>query len=354
NLLLLTVVWVGEYDEWLLPLDGRLPQAVLDAHNEQNVAAGKVKGRLVAVPQQADYGVMFSRTDLLTKYGYASPPTTVEQMDEMINQIVPQERKSNPNFLGVSGQIKAYEGGTCNVLEWLLGENAGIILEPDGTLSSLDQSSPTGQRAISVGRRWRDWARRGWILLGQDEWPSMREWLRGNVLFHRNWPLVAVQTRQANVGFPWVMTRLPGNVGTLGGWLWGVSKYTKNPDAVLQVLQFFLSPEFQKIRTVQYGSPPTAKVLYNDSDVCAALGDCTLFRGINIATRPSGAAGKNYPQVTKAIYNYWVDIVNGVGTVEGKLGAMNREIARVLNIDVLGPPTNISISHPLALAVVVL
>ncbi|ORZ36536.1 hypothetical protein BCR44DRAFT_1498707 [Catenaria anguillulae PL171] len=342
----LDVVWVGDYADYLLPLNDRINRTVLLAHNEQNVEAGMSLGRLVAVPQAADFGVMFTRMDILNKYGFSRPPQTWTEMESMLSAVVATERKSNPSFIGYIGQLSRYEGMTCNVLEWLKSESAGSILEPNRTLSLLDPRLPNGQRAQNIANRWQTWVRNGWVAVGHDEMSALREWTRGNALFHRNWPFVGAQTRAARVSWPWAVTKLPGakpgmSGAALGGWMWGVSKATKNPEAAVKVLEWLMSVQFQKIRTMTYGSLPTVKALYDDPDVCTIIGDCNLFRDMQIAHRPSGAAGKEYQNVSISIYDSWYSIVTGAMSATKGLALMNREIADALGIDILGPPTNI-------------
>ncbi|ORZ39191.1 hypothetical protein BCR44DRAFT_1427397 [Catenaria anguillulae PL171] len=327
----LDVVWIGDYGEYLMPLDGDAAlAAVLSQHNPQNVAAGMYGGQLKAVPQSADYGVLYSRMDLLNRYGYSAPPTT-----------------TNPAFVGLTNQVSAYEGLTCNALEWTYAEDAGVMLEPDRTLSSFDQTSAIGQRVLAVGKRIRRWQANGWMSIGLTEGSSGREWIRGNALFMRNWPHMSVYTFEAGVTWPWRLTRLPTGAATLGGWLWGANKYTNNPNATKQVLGLFASTEWQRSRAVLGGAPPTIPTLYNDPDVCNVLPVCEVVQQLKIARRPSSASGVKYPEVSKAIYTYWFDIARGSGgTVESILDTMNREIAKILDIDILGPATNVAAGAP--------
>ncbi|ORZ38484.1 hypothetical protein BCR44DRAFT_1497110 [Catenaria anguillulae PL171] len=308
DLLALDVVWTGDYGEHLLPLDGDAGLAsALTLHNPQNVAAGLVNGKLAL-----------------------------------------NERKSNPAFYGLISQVKEpYEGLTCNVLEYLIAEQAGTLLEPNRTLSTFDQLSPIGQRAINVAKRWRRWQSLGYFPLGFAEQSSAREWARGNALFMRNWPFATAVTRNAQVTWPWRLTKLPGGAATLGGWLWGASKYTRQPEASRRVLELFAGAGWQKAKALSEGMPPTIPALYNDSEVCAAIPMCSVVSQLKVARRPSGAAGVHYAAVSKIIATYWFDILRGFGgTVESLLDRMNREIAALLAIDVLGEPTNIATTSP--------
>ncbi|ORZ38478.1 hypothetical protein BCR44DRAFT_1294174 [Catenaria anguillulae PL171] len=304
DILALDVVWIGDYGEYLLPLDGDAGlAAVLAQHNPQNVAAGMYGGQLKAVPQNADYGVLYSRMDLLNRYGYSAPPTTYQEMEEMMAKIVPEEKKTNPSFIGISNQVSAYEGLTCNVLEWAYAEDAGVLLEPDRTLSSFNQQSTVGQRVVSIGKRMRKWFANGWMSIGLTESSSGREWIRGNTLFHRNWPYMSVYTRDSGVTWPWRLTKLPAGGAALGGWLWGANKYTRNPDATKRVLELFASIEWQKSRAVFEGAPPTIPALYSGVQCIADL------RGCPRAQDCSPAVVRLWSQVSRGVQSHLYPLV---------------------------------------------
>ncbi|KAI9175697.1 hypothetical protein H9P43_006061 [Blastocladiella emersonii ATCC 22665] len=361
DIFLVDVVWPGQFADHLLELDGRVSASVLAQHNQQIVEAGRVLGKLLAVPEAADFGVMFYRADLLAKYGYSGPPKTWSEMEAMITNILPQEQKVNPGLMGYISQLKPYEGLTCNVMEWLRSEDAGMILEPNRTLSSFG-NTVVADKVLKIAQRWRRWLKNGIVgplSIGADETTSLKLWLQGNVLFLRNWPFVAGQTRAANVSWAWNMTQLPGaqpgmSGATLGGWLWAVSKFSANPDAAVKALEFLLSARFQKARTVAHGILPTVMSLYRDPDVCATIGNCELFGGMSVAARPAGASGQRYQDVSMSIYTYWMSLLNGNAPEAKALDAMNRNIASVLSIDILGPPTNVRAGDGVAIAMMAL
>ncbi|ORZ36653.1 hypothetical protein BCR44DRAFT_406739 [Catenaria anguillulae PL171] len=338
------VVWIGDYGEHLLPLDNDPSLVAARAlHDPQNLAAAVYNGKLVALPDKADYGLLYSRMDLITRFNFTGPPRTLDEMEQMMAVIVPEVRKSNPSFMGLTGQVSAYEGLTCNVLEWLGADNAGTILEPNRTLSSFNQSSIIGQRVVNVAKRLQKWNQNGWLQLGLSESASSRLWTQGGTLFHRNWPSVAPATVAANVAWAWRMSPMPGNAAVLGGWLWGISKYTKQPEAAKRVLDLFASSTWQRVRALNGGNVPTIPQLFNDSAVCAALPICAVARDLKIVPRPSSASGTQYLAVSKHIFTRWNDMIRGFGgSIEKQLDAMNRAIADTLSIDILGPPTNVS------------
>src|SRR6185295_4061392 len=88
-----------------------------------------VNGRLLAIPFTLSAGILLYRSDLLEKYGL-KPPETWADLQTAAQKIQDGERAINKDFWGYVVQGKAYEGLTCNALEWIASHNGGTILEP--------------------------------------------------------------------------------------------------------------------------------------------------------------------------------------------------------------------------------
>src|SRR2546421_145039 len=88
-----------------------------------------VGGHLVEMPWFGDFGMLYYRTDLLKKYAYSKPPTTWTQLFAMAKNIQDGEKASSPNFTGFVFQGNAYEGLTCDSLEWIASSGGGNIIE---------------------------------------------------------------------------------------------------------------------------------------------------------------------------------------------------------------------------------
>ena len=125
---MLDVVWPGAFAPYLVDLGPKLGQQA-KLHAAGIVANNTVDGKLVAMPWFGDFGILYYRTDLLKKYGYKAPPTTWTELFAMAKKIQDGEQKSNPNFYGFVFQGNAYEGLTCDGLEWLASSGAGQIFD---------------------------------------------------------------------------------------------------------------------------------------------------------------------------------------------------------------------------------
>jgi len=122
--MMMDVVWPGAFAPYLVNLKPALGQQA-KLHAAGIVLNDTVKGKLVAMPWFGDFGILYYRTDLLKKYGYSKPPTSWAQLGAMAKKIQDGEKAANPSFVGYVYQGNAYEGLTCDSLEWLARAAAG-------------------------------------------------------------------------------------------------------------------------------------------------------------------------------------------------------------------------------------
>ena len=94
--------------------------------------------------------MLYYRTDLLQKYGYSKPPTTWAQLFQMAQKIQDGERAASPNFSGFVFQGNAYEGLTCDALEWIASSGGGQFI--DGGKVTINNPRPQRSSTCS-GRR---------------------------------------------------------------------------------------------------------------------------------------------------------------------------------------------------------
>ena len=134
DVMMLDVVWPGAFAPFLVNLrpaleGGEAPLA--GDHPRRNV---RREARCNAVLRRLR--ILYYRTDLLKKYGYSKPPTTWAQLGAMAKKIQEGESASNPDFAGFVFQGNAYEGLTCDALEWVASSGGGHFI--DGGKATID------------------------------------------------------------------------------------------------------------------------------------------------------------------------------------------------------------------------
>jgi trehalose/maltose transport system substrate-binding protein len=258
DVMMLDVVWPGAFAPYLVNLKTALgKQAKL--HAAGIVANATIGGKLVAMPWFSDFGILYYRTDLLKKYGYKSPPTTWAQLGSMAKKIQAGERKTNPNFYGYVWQGNAYEGLTCDALEWLASSGGG-------TFFANGKATINNKNAAKMLNQVRGWvgtiAPRG-VTTYQEEQARI-PFDNGDAAFMRNWPYAYSNSAQAGSAVKGkfdvtVLPHAPGqhSVGTIGGWMLGVSKYSKHKAAAIELVRYLTSPAVEKYDAIFNTNVPT-------------------------------------------------------------------------------------------------
>src|ERR1700729_784997 len=178
------VIWPGVLSEQLMDLKPHLATE-LSSINADVAASYTVKGKLVAVPYHSDMGVLFYRRDLLRRYGYAAPPRTWDELEQMAARIQKGERtRGQKDFWGFLWPGAAGEGLTCNALEWQVSEGGGRIIEADGPISV---NNPYATRSWQRAAHWI-----GWIsprsVTSLEEWDAINDFYHaGTSAFFRGW-----------------------------------------------------------------------------------------------------------------------------------------------------------------------
>lgn len=302
------VIWPGDLAEHFVDLYQYGGKEAAERHFPEIVENNTVDGKLVAIPWFTDAGLLYYRTDLLKEYGL-EPPTTWDELEAAAKKVQAGERaKGNEDFWGYVWQGNAYEGLTCNALEWLASNDGGSIIEFDATISV------NNPRAVEILEQAAGWV--GTIsppgVIGFAEEDARTVFQAGNALFMRNWPYCYSLGNgpDSAIAGKFDVSPLPagasGNgAATLGGWQLSVSKYSKNPEVAADVALFFASYEEQKARAIQASMNPTIMSLYQDPEALKA----SPFMGslydvfINAVARPSTVSAPRYNEVSTLFFN---------------------------------------------------
>ena len=327
-------VWMGLLDKHLLDLTEHVKDMEADFFApawQNDVVNGKVKG----VAAFLDSGVLYYRKDLLAKYG-EQPPATWEELTRIATKIMDAERNSgNDKFWGFVFQGKAYEGLSCDALEWIASYGGGTVVEPDGEISI---NNPQAAQALDMAASWIGTiAPKG--VMGYQEEESRAVWQNGDALFMRNWPYAYLLAQDENSpirGKVGVMPIPKGgengqNAAALGGWQWAISAYSEKKEATVQMLKIVTDADAQKQLFLLGGNAPSRVALYDDPDILAAAPHLPAFKTVfaSATPRPATATKGQYNRVSKAFYNAVYNVLSGTTTGEKAVADLEHRLKRV-------------------------
>ena len=304
-------------------------------HFPSMVANNTVNGRLLAMPWFTDAGLLYYRKDLVEKYG-AKAPTTWEDMAATAKKIQDGERAAgNKDFQGFVFQAKAYEGLTCDAVEWIHSYKGGNIVNDKGEVTI---NNPGAVKALKTAASWIGTiAPQGVLNYAEEEARGVFQ--NGNAAFMRNWPYAwslgngADSKVKGKIG----VAALPKggadgqNAATLGGWQLAVSKYSKNPDAAASLVMYMTSAKVQKARAIGNSLNPTLPELYKDKDVIAANAFMANLSDVfaNSVARPATLTGLKYPQVSQSVFSAAHEVLSKRATGEEAVKRLEQRLKKI-------------------------
>ena len=280
-----------------------------------------VDGRLIGVPFFTDAGLLYYRTDLLEKYGYKEPPKTWDELIQMAKKVDDGERAAGKaDFWGFVWQGFAYEGLTCDALEWIYSFGGGNLIDPDGKVTL---NNPNARKALEMAKSLVGSVSPPGVTTYKEE-EARNLWQTGNAAFMRNWPYCYAlgASKESPIAGKFAVAVLPQGTGdagkhaaTLGGWQLMVSKYSKHGDVAADLVRYLTSTEMQKRDAIELTRLPTRPALYKDPNVLAAnpwFGQL-LPVFINSVSRPSTVLRGNY---NKFAYLFFENVNKVLGNQE--------------------------------------
>jgi len=328
------VIWPGILAPHLADISQYIPGAA-SGHMPALITNNTVDEKLVALPWFTAAGVLYYRKDLLAKHGFA-PPATWGEMTRTAKAVMEAERAAGDMDLwGFVWQGKAYEGLTCNALEWLDSSGGGTIVAADGSIT-VDNERAVAALSMAAG----------WVgtisppgILNYDEEASRGFFQSGNAVFMRNWPYAwsLSQSDGSAIKGKVAVAPLPKGDGagrhaaTLGGWGLAVSKYSKDPQRAAELAAFLTSSAEQKRRVLAASYNPTRPTLYADPDILAAnpfIGTLEAAFADAVA-RPSTVTGDKYNRVSAQFWAAVHGVLAGRQKAEPALAGLAAGLDRI-------------------------
>jgi len=326
------VIWPGILAPHLVDLTQKLATEAKQ-HYAGIITNNTVDGKLVAMPYFSDFGMLYVRTDLLQKYSFSKPPATWDELNDQAQKIMDGEKGANPNFAGFVFQGKAYEGLTCDALEWIASSGGGTIVDSSGKVTV---NNPQAAAILNKVKGWIGTTVPRGVTSYQEE-DARTTFQSGNAAFMRNWPYAysVGQTGDSAVKGKFDVAPLPAlegskHSGTIGGWAQAVSRYSKNQDAAIQYIRYLTSPEVMTWRAVAGSFVPTIQSVAERPDVIAVQPYLKTMADVDRVGRPSAIFGEQYNQASTAFFQGVSQILGGADAapvlqdVQSKLERLTR------------------------------
>jgi trehalose/maltose transport system substrate-binding protein len=331
------VVWPGILAGHLVDLAPYARDAARE-HFAAIVANDTVRGRLVAMPWYADVGVLYYRTDLLRRYDEPVPQTW-DALTATARRIQDAERAAgNPSMWGFVWQGRAYEGLTCNALEWIASHDGGTVVDTQGRVTI---NNPRAVAAVQQAAGWVDRITpRGALNYTEEEARGVFQ--SGSAVFMRNWPYAYAlgNAQDSPVRGRIGVAPLPkGNsdgrhAGALGGWQLAVSRYSRHSAVAIDLVLYLTSAGEQKRRAIAAAYNPTIPALYRDPEVLAAQPFLAALEPMiaQAVPRPARGVGARYNQVSAKFWNAVHAALSGRETAQESLARLDRDLERLRRV----------------------
>jgi len=325
------VIWAPQLADHFVDLS-EAAKDLAPQHFPSIIESQTVNGKLVALPIFTDAPALYYRKDLLEKHG-AAVPTTWEDLTATAQKIQDAERaEGKADVWGFVWQGNAYEGLTCDALEWVKSFGGGQIVEPDGTVSINNEKAAA---AIELAKTWVGTISPEGVLAYQEE-EARGVWQTGNAVFMRNWPYAygLGNGDDSAVKGMFDVAPLPTGGGhdtsaaTLGGWNIAVSNYSTKQAAAIELAMYLAGPEAQKQRAINESNLPTIVSLYDDADIAAAQPIIPRWKDVFLQAvpRPSAPTKGKYNEVSSKFWSAVHATLSGNGSAADNLAVLEADL----------------------------
>jgi multiple sugar transport system substrate-binding protein len=337
DVFLMDVIWPPEFANagWALPLTSRFSEEEQKKFLPATIAANTYHKTIYGVPSYLDAGLFYYRKDLLAKYKF-DPPKFWTEMLMQGDAIVEGER--DPALHIYAAQFKQYEGLVCDMLEFIWS-HGGSVLDPQTRRVLLGEppsvEAMTFVRDRIIGKA----APRGAINYEEPE--SLEVFIQGKSVFHRNWPYawaVANDPEKSRVAGRIGVGPLPAFTGhvsasALGGWQFGISRWSRHLDAAWEFVKFMTSLHSQKILALEAGLAPTRIAVYDDAEVQERMPHLKHFLPAFKRARPRPTSPL-YPMISQELQRFFSRAISDKKRdVDGLARATSERIERIVQME---------------------
>ncbi len=331
SVLNLDVVWTAEFaaNRWIteLPEDqfpdlGKLLPSTIDT--------AKYRDKLYAVPVTSDGGLLYYRSDWLTKAGVQPPKTWAEMQAACAKVIALPEAKGASCY---AGQFEKYEGLTVNFSE-AVNSAGGVVVGDDGKPNVDTPEALAGLQFLVDGFKNKTMPAAA-ITYKEEE--GRRAFQEGKLVFHRNWPYVYALAGKTDgsskIAGKFAVAPLPGKdspgVSTLGGHNYAISEFTKNKATAADFIKFMSSEERQKANVEKTSQAPTWASLYDDPALNKQFPYLAPLKA-SIESAKSRPKVVKYGDVTTAVQSAAYDALTGKAEPKAALTDLQTKLSSLI------------------------
>jgi len=339
DLFLMDVIWIKQFvqSEWLEPLDSFI--------NKNNFSTdiffkriieqvNKINNTLYSLPVFLDVGLLYYRSDLLSKYGF-DPPETWSELLNISLKIIEEEKNRNNFINGFVWQGAQYEGIVCTFNEFISSNNGSIM--KDEILKINQQPNVEALTFMQdIIHKYRISPLNTFTDMKEEE--VRRSFQSGNVVFERNWSY-AWQLHQSDdspVKGKTKITILPHfkdgvSSGTLGGWHVGLSRFSDFKEEAWELIKFITSYKIQKRMLMEIGWNPARTDVYDDTEAQEEIPHIDILKN-SLENSDARPALSFYPQLSQIIQRFVNNCIAGRMSPEEALKNIQREGVELMRL----------------------
>jgi multiple sugar transport system substrate-binding protein len=324
------VIWVAGFGRagWLRDLSAVLQPAARSAFFDGPVRSVTIGERAFAVPWFMDAGLLYYRTDLLSRLGLEAPQT----WDALV-RIAQAAMAQQPGVDGYVWQGKQYEGLVCNVLEFLWS-NGGAAIDEGAVVLDSERNRTALAYMADLVHRYR--VTPASVTTATEE-PCRHTFGQGRAVFMRNWPYAwrlfqAPDSRvRGRVGMA-PLPHFPGSppAAALGGWQLAVNANSRHPEVAEALVAHLTSTDAQRALAIAYGFQPTRVALYRDAELSSHQPQLPVLAAVFAAARPRPVTPR-YVRLSQVLQSEFSAAISGVKSAADALASAQRKAERVLD-----------------------
>ncbi|KAI8925825.1 hypothetical protein BC831DRAFT_426362 [Entophlyctis helioformis] len=312
------------------------------------LSSGSMRSKLLAMPALVDTSLLVYNKRYLSSHGYDDPPSSLDEMEEMLQSILVNERAAeNYKLVGYTSSFSRNEDWMLLASDWIAGAN-GSIIDTRGRITVADSDFALALSKFVT-----------WLNLGIMDIADIEEFGPAEALERFTGSLAvflhttsAVAGRLRDVGFDLGVVSVPallpaalaGNAGTgvIGGMYMGVAKTAANPAAAVRVVDYLTSQSYQRRvfasdADTASGLVPTYSALCLDPAI-AALQEttCRTHKRTLYTQRPTTLSSHLYPNVSALVAATLSSVFRGSTDILTALDTLDLDLRLLLG----KPPRN--------------